>query len=286
MKPSSPTAINAHGSEAVLRGQATVQQYCNLSLCPSYNTTLYSLALYSQLVEGLSLTAVIMSIILPPDFGQSTPKQNLQLPEGFTRLLLHVCCAPCCGAVLECFKYHHLTPTLFFYNPNIHPRAEYEKRRDELIELAQILSFPYIIPAYETQSWFAATKGLEHEPERGPRCTVCFTLRLTATAQYAKEHDFSHFTTTLATSRWKDKKQVDAAGRAAQEATGVAYWDEDWRKNGLVTRRYQLVKECHFYNQLYCGCVYSQQNSVKQDAATESINPAIASNADTSNNSR
>ena len=118
-----------------------------------------------------------------------------------------------------------------------------------------------MIPEYETRSWFEAVKGLEHEPERGKRCTVCFTRRLTVTAQYAKEHGFSHFTTTLATSRWKDKKQVDAAGFTAQEATGVPYWSEDWRKGGLVTRRYQLVKEFNFYNQLYCGCVYSQQNN-------------------------
>ena len=201
-----------------------------------------------------------MSLILPPDFGQ-TPKQKLVLPEGFKSLLVQVCCAPCCGAVLECFKYHNINPTLFFYNPNIHPRAEYEKRRDELIELAKLLGFAYVIPEYETKSWFEAVKGLEHEPERGKRCTVCFTRRLTVTAQYAKKHGFSHFTTTLATSRWKDKKQVDAAGFAAQEATGVPYWSEDWRKGGLVTRRYQLVKEFNFYNQLYCGCVYSQQNN-------------------------
>ena len=137
-----------------------------------------------------------MSLILPPDFGQ-TPKQKLVLPEGFKSLLVQVCCAPCCGAVLECFKYHNINPTLFFYNPNIHPRAEYEKRRDELIELAKLLGFDYVLPEYETRSWFEAVKGLEHEPERGKRCTVCFTRRLTVTAQYAKEHGFSHFTTTL-----------------------------------------------------------------------------------------
>ena len=201
-----------------------------------------------------------MSLVLPPDFG-ATPKRTLVLPEGMTNLLVQVCCAPCCGAVLECFKHHHLKPTLFFYNPNIHPRAEYEKRRDELIELAQLLGFAYVIPDYETKGWFAAVKGLEHEPERGQRCTVCFTERLTATALYAKEHGFSHFTTTLATSRWKNKQQVDAAGMAAQEATGVTYWSEDWRKSGLVTRRYQLVKEFNFYNQLYCGCVYSKESA-------------------------
>ena len=110
------------------------------------------------------------------------------------------------------------------------------------MELADLLGFAYIVPEYDPKEWFAKVKGLEHEPERGARCSVCFGDRLMATALYAKEHGFSHFTTTLATSRWKNKKQVDAAGFAAQEATGVPYWSEDWRKEGLVTRRYQLVK--------------------------------------------
>lgn len=204
-----------------------------------------------------------MTIQLPPDFGQ-TPKQKLILPEHLDKLLMQVCCAPCCGAVLECFKHHNLHPTLFFYNPNIHPRDEYLKRRDELVELAELLEFEYVIPEYEPKEWFCKVKGLEHEPERGKRCTVCFTERLTATALYAKEHSFSHFTTTLATSRWKNKQQVDEAGFAAEAATGIKYWAEDWRKEGLVTRRYQLVKEFDFYNQQYCGCIYSKQSAAFQ----------------------
>ncbi|HIV55443.1 MAG TPA: epoxyqueuosine reductase QueH [Candidatus Anaerobiospirillum stercoravium] len=215
-----------------------------------------------------------MTLILPPDFG-STPKTKLVIPEGMTRLLVQVCCAPCCGAVLECFKVHGINPTLFFYNPNIHPRAEYEKRRDELIELAQLLGFAYVVPDYEPQGWFAQVKGLEHEPERGARCSVCFTQRLMATARYAQEHGFSHFTTTLATSRWKNKKQVDVAGLAAQAATGVPYWAEDWRKEGLVTRRYQLVKSFNFYNQLYCGCIFSRDNGAyTKDSPTTAGSPS------------
>ena len=92
-----------------------------------------------------------------------------------------------------------------------------------------------------------------------------------ATAMYAKEHGFTHFTTTLATSRWKNKKQVDAAGFIAQEASGVPYWSEDWRKEGLVTRRYQLVKEFNFYNQLYCGCIFSRDNDAYQKNEPNSI---------------
>lgn len=216
-----------------------------------------------------------MTLILPEDFG-NTPKRELKIPEGMTKLLMQVCCAPCCGAVLECFKYHNISPTLFFYNPNIHPRKEYEKRRDELIEMAKLLGFDYIIPTYDPKPWFAKTKGLEKEPERGARCSVCFGDRMLATAMYAKKHGFSHFTTTLATSRWKNKKQVDAAGFAAQEASGVPYWSEDWRKEGLVTRRYELVKSFNFYNQLYCGCIYSRDNGAYQKDAPQTI-PSITS---------
>ena len=121
-------------------------------------------------------------------------------------------------------------------------------RRDELIELADLLGFAYIVPEYDPKEWFAKVKGLEHEPERGARCSVCFLDRLMATALYAKENGFSHFTTTLATSRWKNK----------------TYWSEDWRKEGLVTRRYQLVKSFNFYNQLYCGCIFSRDNGAYQ----------------------
>lgn len=201
-----------------------------------------------------------MSLTLPADFG-NTPKTKLRVPEGMSKLLMQVCCAPCCGAVLECFKVHNVKATLFFYNPNIHPRDEYERRRDELIELAKMLGFDYIIPEYEPRAWFAKVKGLEREHERGARCSVCFCDRLLATALYAKAHGFTHFTSTLATSRWKNKKQVDAAGFLAQEATGVTYWSEDWRREGLVTRRYRLVKEFNFYNQTYCGCIYSRDNA-------------------------
>ena len=98
-----------------------------------------------------------MTLILPPDFG-TTPKTKLVIPEGMTKLLVQVCCAPCCGAVLECFQVHGISPTLFFYNPNIHPRAEYEKRRDELIELADLLGFAYIVPEYDPKEWFAKVK--------------------------------------------------------------------------------------------------------------------------------
>ncbi len=195
---------------------------------------------------------------LPPDFGPETPKKDLALPDGFTGLVLHACCAPCSTAVLECLIYNGIKPTVFFYNPNIHPGDEYIKRRDEWLHLCALLNLDAVVGDYDTKEWFCAVKGHEQDKERGARCSLCFEKRLTVTAQFAKSLNISHFTTTLATSRWKSKRQVDDAGYAAQSAVGgVSYWDFDWRKEGLVTRRYALVKEIGFYNQQYCGCVYS-----------------------------
>lgn len=200
--------------------------------------------------------------ILPLNFG-NTPKKQLTLPDNCNGVVIHCCCAPCAGAMFECFKAHNLNPVIFFYNPNIHPQKEYEIRRDELIKLSTKLGFEVVVGDYDTRTWFKLTKGLEHEPERGARCSVCFTHRLTATALFAKQRGISHFTSTLATSRWKNKDQVNAAGFKAQQSVNneALYWAEDWRKGGLVTRRYELVKEFNFYNQQYCGCVYSQQNT-------------------------
>lgn len=197
---------------------------------------------------------------LPQDFGH-TPLADLVLPPESNGLVLHCCCAPCAGAVLECLKVNHISPVVFFYNPNIHPLAEYEKRRDELLEMCSLLGFEAVVGDYDTKEWFEKVRGHEDEPERSARCQICFAHRLQVTAVFAKERGINTFTSTLATSRWKNVQQVNAAGYAAEKLTGVKYYDRDWRKNGLVTRRYELVRSMDFYNQLYCGCVFSQRNA-------------------------
>lgn len=199
---------------------------------------------------------------LPDNFAKSSPKQNLTLPEGANGLVVHCCCAPCSTSLVECLIFNKIKPLMFFYNPNIYPQEEYEKRRDEWIHLCKLLDIEYVIGDYDYTMWKEKIKGLENEPERGGRCLKCFTHRLTVTAMFAKEKGINTFTTTLCTSRWKSKKQVDEAGFSAQEAVdGIKYWEQDWRKEGLVGRRYELVKEINFYNQLYCGCEFSQENT-------------------------
>ena len=103
------------------------------------------------------------------------------------------------------------------------------------------------------------------KPERGSRCLKCFTLRLTETARYASEHNFQVFTTTLASSRWKNLEQINEAGRrAASFYPGTIFWEQNWRKGGLQDRRNQLLKEYDFYNQLYCGCEFSMKRLKQQ----------------------
>ena len=113
---------------------------------------------------------------------------------------------------------------------------------------------------YDHNAWEGCAAGLENEPERGGRCLQCFKFRLLRAAEYASAHGFEVLTTTLASSRWKSLDQVNEAGRwACAQVQGVTWWDQNWRKGGLQERRNQIIKEEDFYNQLYCGCEYSQK---------------------------
>ncbi len=178
-----------------------------------------------------------------------------------SRVLLHACCAPCSAAILEWLNIHHVDTVLFFYNPNIYPNEEYLIRKNELIKYALQLNIPFIEGDQNHSKWREAVKGLENEPERGNRCQVCFTYRLTATALCARELGISHYTTTLAGSRWKRQDQIEFAAQQVFELVPhVQYWNQNWRKGGLQERRSILLKENGFYNQQYCGCEFSMRH--------------------------
>ena len=186
------------------------------------------------------------------------PEIHLDVPGGVKNVLLHCCCAPCSSAIVECLLDNGVCPTLFFCNPNIYPREEYERRKAECIRHAGRLGLDFVDADYDHDGWVAEMRGLENEPERGARCLRCFTSRLRRTARYAGEQGFSLFTTTLASSRWKDLNQINEAGRAAAiEVPGFDFWEQNWRKGGLQERRRELIAEYCFYNQTYCGCEYS-----------------------------
>ena len=189
-------------------------------------------------------------------------RQIISAPGGESRILLHSCCAPCEGEVLETLLYSDIQPTVFFYNPNIHPQEEYEIRKEENIRFCEKLGFNFIDADYDKDNWFDRIKGQEDEPERGARCTTCFDMRFEVTAQYAKENGFDLISSTLGISRWKDMKQINGCGaRATSTYQEVSYWDFNWRKQGGSSRMLELSKREEFYQQEYCGCVYSLRDT-------------------------
>ena len=182
---------------------------------------------------------------------------QLQLPASSSRLLLHCCCAPCSGAIIECLLQNGIRPAVFFSNSNITPLQEYEKRRDEIRRYAAENGLECIDDDYDHEEWLCHVKGLENEPERGSRCMECFKFRLRRAAQYAADHGYDALATTLASSRWKSLEQVNAAGEWACEDLPVSFWAGNWRKGGLQPRRNEIIKEQNFYNQNFCGCEFS-----------------------------
>lgn len=180
------------------------------------------------------------------------------IPEGLHEVLLHACCAPCSSAIVEWMLANGIRPTIFYYNPNIYPREEYEIRKNESKRHAESLGIRWIDGDYNHEQWRQGVCGLEGEPERGKRCQQCFILRLTVAAKKAQELGIPYFATTLASSRWKSLEQIERAGHQAEQAVeGVTFWAQNWRKGGLQERRNQLLKEFDFYNQQYCGCEFS-----------------------------
>lgn len=183
----------------------------------------------------------------------------IEIPEGAGEVLLHACCAPCSSAIVEWMMTHGVRPTIYYYNPNIYPREEYDIRKLESKRHAESLGLSWIDGDYDHQQWLGDVCGLEDEPERGRRCELCFRLRLTAAARMARQLGLRYFTTTLASSRWKSLEQIERAGHAAEQAVeGTVFWAQNWRKGGLYERRGQLLREYGFYNQQYCGCEFSR----------------------------
>ena len=191
-------------------------------------------------------------------------RPKLETPNGESSLLLHSCCAPCAGEVMEAVAASDIYTTVYFYNPNIHPIEEYELRKEENKRYCEALSFKFIDADYDKDNWFDRIKGLEDEPERGQRCTKCFDMRFERSALFAHENNFSLFATTLGISRWKDLDQVNNSGlRAANRYDNLAFWDFNWRKQGGSSRMIEISKREEFYQQEYCGCVYSLRDTNK-----------------------
>ena len=187
---------------------------------------------------------------------------KLQLPSGHKKLLLHSCCAPCSGDIMLRLKESGVDYTIYFYNPNIHPKQEYILRKEENLEFARKYNIPFIDDDYDTRNWFDKVKGQEWEPERGKRCSSCFDMRFYKTAEYASNNNYSLISSTLGISRWKDMYQINQSGlKAVSHFSDIDYWTFNWRKNKGSENMIKISKKEKFYMQEYCGCVYSLRDT-------------------------
>lgn len=170
------------------------------------------------------------------------------------RFLLLSCCAPCSCAVIQKLAADKADFAVLFYNPNIRPLAEYQKRCQENKRLCDKYKIEFIELEYDNDLWCNLTKGLENLPERSERCSICFAMRLRRAFAYAKEQGFDAVASVLGVSRYKDLDQVNRVAYAEAAKAGLPYLEIEGRKNGMQELRMQLIKELNLYNQEYCGC--------------------------------
>lgn len=166
------------------------------------------------------------------------------------KLLLHVCCAICAAGLAKNLKGKY-SLSLFFYNPNIHPKEEYDKRRDSVIALSKNYGLDYFEGEYDSEKWFRKIKSFESEPEGGERCPICFQMRLIKTSLFCEKNNFPFFTTTLAQSHLKDREKINKIGWEVSEISDVKYLEFD-----KAARNREQEKE--YYHQKYCGCIFSK----------------------------
>jgi hypothetical protein len=148
---------------------------------------------------------------------------------------------------------------LYFYDPNIQPKEEYERRCDESRRYADEKGIPFVEGSYDVENWNALVRGYEDSPERGERCRLCYEMRMAEAARFAGENDSSYFTTVLSISPHKDAARINEIGFALQERFGVKYLPADFKKKEGFKKSLALSKEHGFYRQDYCGCLYSKR---------------------------
>ena len=200
--------------------------------------------------------------------------QKLQQEGKVPRLLLHACCAPCSSAVLE-YLSQYFAITLLYYNPNIAPLEEYQKREAELRRLVSQMKFIHpveLLPCqYDGQAFVQAARGLEGEPEGGRRCEACFRLRLRYAAQEAARLRFDYYTTTLSISPMKNAPLLNQLGEEIGREFGVAHLPSDFKKKEGYKRSVQLSNEYDLYRQDYCGCAFSKAQRQREKEEREEV---------------
>lgn len=181
-------------------------------------------------------------------------------------LLLHACCAPCSSACLE-YLSGHFDITVFYFNPNISPQSEFEKRlaeEERLLSELPLEGVKLIAGQYDYSRFLDISKGLEDCPEGGERCFRCYRLRLEETARLAKERGFDYFCTTLTISPLKNAEKLNKIGYEAAEKYGVAWLPSDFKKKEGYKRSIELSHQYNLYRQDFCGCAFSRAEAEKR----------------------
>lgn len=186
---------------------------------------------------------------------------GLQKEGRVPRLFLHSCCAPCSSYVLE-YLSQYFEITVFYYNPNIFPLEEFEKRVEEqkmlIAKLPAMHPISFVAGEYDSDKFYEMAKGMERVKEGGERCFKCFELRLRKSAELAKEGGYDYFTTTLSISPLKNAEKLNEIGEELAEEYGIFYLSSDFKKKNGYKRSTELSKEYGLYRQDYCGCIYSK----------------------------
>ena len=203
------------------------------------------------------------------NFFRKFDKTVEQFGDTKPEILLHSCCGPCSSSVLELLA-KHFEVTVLWYNPNLYPEAEYEKRlatQKQLIDAIGTdgVKASLLVEPWRSEDYFSRIKGLENEPEEGKRCLECFKIRLDETARIAAERGFEWFCTTLTVSSRKDAVAINAIGREAAAKYGVKWLPSEFRKREGNHRSIILSEKYGLYRQEYCGCVFSLANMGEKD---------------------
>lgn len=181
------------------------------------------------------------------------------------RILLHSCCAPCSSHVIT-FLTKYFDITILYYNPNIAPIEEYNKRKAEQIrlikEIETLNKIDIIDCDYDNNIYEEKIRGYEECPERGARCTICFNLRLEKTAQMAKENNYDYFCSTLTVSPYKNAPLINQIGEALSKKYDIKWLYSDFKKAEGYKKSIELSKKYGLYRQDYCGCIYSQRKKI------------------------
>lgn len=190
--------------------------------------------------------------------------EQAQKENRVPTLFLHSCCAPCSSYVLE-YLSRYFSITVFYYNPNIYPREEYDKRVREIERLVEEMEFIHPVQLvegrYDPQEFFSMAKGMEDVPEGGERCFKCYRLRMEEAARLAREGGYDYFTTTLSISPLKNAAKINEIGEELAEIYQVSHLPSDFKKKNGYKRSIELSHEFGLYRQNYCGCVYSRRKA-------------------------